>query len=66
MVEFGLNLLGTGFLYNMVRIISGTLVEVGVGKINPEDIEKIILDGKRENAGKTLPPYGLYLIKVDY
>lgn len=50
----------------MVRIISGTLVEVGLGKIKPEEISKIILNKKRENAGKTLPPYGLYLVKVEY
>lgn len=50
----------------MVRIISGTLVEVGLGKILPEEITKILQDGKRENAGKTLPPYGLYLVKVEY
>ena len=50
----------------MVRIISGTLVEVGLGKIEPQNISKIILDKKRENAGKTLPPYGLFLLKVEY
>ncbi len=50
----------------MVRIIAGTLVEAGLGKIQPEQIEQIILNGKRENAGKTLPPYGLYLLKVEY
>ena len=50
----------------MVRIISGTLVEVGLGKINSNDITKIIDEGKRENAGKTLPPYGLFLVKVEY
>lgn len=50
----------------MVRIISGTLVEVGLGKIEPKDISKIIAEGKRENAGKTLPPYGLYLVNVEY
>lgn len=50
----------------MVRIISGTLVEVGLGKISPKEIAKIILEGKRENAGKTLPPYGLFLVKVEY
>ena len=55
-----------GFLYNMVRIIAGTLVDVGLGKINPEDIIKIIKSKKRENAGKTLPPQGLYLVKVEY
>ena len=50
----------------MVRIIAGTLVEAGIGKIKPEQIEQIIIDGKRENAGKTLQPYGLYLLKVEY
>ena len=59
-------LTGSGFLYNMVRIITGTLVEVGLGKISPEQIPEIIKIGKRENAGKTLPPQGLYLLKVMY
>ena len=57
---------GTGFLYNMVRIISGTLLDVGLGKLKPEDIMTIIKSQNRENAGKTLPPYGLYLLKVEY
>ncbi len=57
---------GNGFLYNMVRIIVGTLVEVGLGKIKPEKIINIIQQGKRENAGKTFPPNGLYLLKVMY
>ena len=61
-----IELTGNGFLYNMVRIISGTLVEVGLGKIKPEEIEKIIESKNRENAGKTLPPQGLYLVEVDY
>jgi tRNA pseudouridine38-40 synthase len=61
-----LSLRGSGFLYNMVRIIAGTLVEVGLGKLEPEEIKQIILDKKRENAGKTLPPNGLYLINVEY
>ena len=61
-----IELTGNGFLYNMVRIISGTLVDVGLGKINPEDIPDIILDGKRERAGKTLPPNGLFLVSVNY
>ncbi len=59
-------LTGNGFLYNMVRIITGTLVEVGLGKIEPKEIENIIKSKKRENAGKTLPPEGLYLVKVEY
>lgn len=61
-----IELTGNGFLYNMVRIISGTLVEVGMGKINPEEIAEIIQSKNREKAGKTLPPQGLYLVKVEY
>ena len=61
-----IELTGNGFLYNMVRIIAGTLVEVGLGKINPKDITNIIKEGKREKAGKTLPPNGLYLVRVMY
>ena len=61
-----IELTGNGFLYNMVRIIAGTLVEVGLGKIEPEQIPEIIASEKRENAGKTLPPQGLYLVKVEY
>ena len=61
-----IELTGNGFLYNMVRIIAGTLVEVGLGKIEPEKIPQIISSKKRENAGKTLPPQGLFLVKVEY
>lgn len=61
-----IELTGSGFLYNMVRIISGTLVEVGLGKIEPNEIKTIIQSKKRENAGKTLPPQGLYLVSVEY
>ena len=61
-----IELTGNGFLYNMVRIIAGTLVDVGLGKIEPDAIPNIIKSKKRENAGKTLPPQGLYLVKVDY
>lgn len=50
----------------MVRIISGTLVEVGLGKIKPEEIPYIIDEKKRDKAGKTLPPQGLYLVNVEY
>ena len=61
-----IELTGNGFLYNMVRIIAGTLVEVGTGKIKPEEIPDIIRNKKRENAGKTLPPQGLFLLEVKY
>lgn len=61
-----IELTGNGFLYNMVRIIAGTLVEVGFGKILPTEIPEIINSKKRENAGKTLPAHGLYLLNVEY
>ena len=64
--NIGIDLTGNGFLYNMVRIIAGTLVDVGLGKIKAEDIPKIIEGKDRTKAGKTLPPQGLMLIKVDY
>ena len=57
---------GNGFLYNMVRIIVGTLVDVGLGKIKEDQIPAIIKSGDRNKAGKTLPPYALYLLKVEY
>ena len=59
-------LTGNGFLYNMVRIITGTLVEVGLGNVDEKDIPQIIQSGKRENAGKTLPAHGLYLVEATY
>lgn len=61
-----IELTGNGFLYNMVRIIAGTLVEVGMNKISVEQIPNIIKSKERKNAGKTLPPQGLYLVKVEY
>lgn len=61
-----IELTGNGFLYNMVRIIVGTLVEVGLGKVKPEEIPTIIESKDRARAGKTLPPYALYLVKVEY
>lgn len=55
-----------GFLYNMVRIIAGTLVFVGGGKINPNDMTDIINSKDRERAGITAPPQGLCLKEVYY
>lgn len=55
-----------GFLYNMVRIMAGTLIEVGCGKLRPEDIPVIIESRDRHKAGSTLAPYGLYLTDVNY
>ena len=60
------NFTGEGFLYNMVRIMVGTLIDVGLGKINPEDIPDIIKSKDRTRAGKTVPAQGLYLMEVYY
>ncbi len=57
---------GNGFLYNMVRIIVGTLLQVGVGKILPEDMAAILASRDRSLAGPTAPPQGLCLEKVFY
>ncbi len=55
-----------GFLYNMVRIMAGTLVDVGEGRIKSDNIETIIKGLDRAAAGRTAPPHGLYLNKVVY
>ena len=55
-----------GFLYNMVRIIAGTLLEVAKGAVSPDEIEEIIESKDRKNAGATAPACGLYLNKVVY
>lgn len=57
---------GDGFLYNMVRIITGTLVEIGRGRRRPEEMKDIIAAADRTAAGHTAPPYGLYLAEVYY
>lgn len=57
---------GDGFLYNMVRIIAGTLIKVGHSKISPQDIEKIIKSRDRKMAGETAKACGLTLYKIWY
>ena len=57
---------GNGFLYNMVRIIAGTLIYVGMGKIKTSDIPNIIDSLDRTKAGKTAPSEGLYLMEIYY
>lgn len=57
---------GNGFLYNMVRIIVGTLVDIGRGKLKIDDVPKIFDALSREKAGKTMPAKGLILKKVEY
>lgn len=64
LIEFSIE--GNSFLRNMVRIIVGTLLYVGFGKINIDDVPKIILDKRRESGGPTVPPQGLFLEKVYY
>lgn len=57
---------GDGFLYNMVRIMVGTLISVSEGKFSPDDMESIIEKKDRRAAGRTVLPHGLYLNKVFY
>ncbi len=64
--NIAIDLTGNGFLYNMVRIIAGTLLDVGLGKIKADEIPEIIESKDRNRAGKTLPPQGLMLLGVEY
>ncbi|MBR2384625.1 MAG: tRNA pseudouridine(38-40) synthase TruA [Clostridia bacterium] len=64
--EITFTVCGNGFLYNMVRIMVGTLVKVGQGKLAVEDISDILASKSRERAGFTMPPQGLTLVSVDY
>ncbi len=57
---------GDGFLYNMVRIMVGTLIYINEGKVDKDAIPQIIKNGNREYAGKTVSPEGLYLNKFFY
>jgi len=62
--EIAISVTGDGFLYNMVRIITGTLVDVGLGKIAADDVADIINGCDRNRAGHTAPPQGLYMAQV--
>ncbi len=64
--EIIIRICADGFLYNMVRIIVGTLVECAHGRFTPDDITKIIESCDRSRAGRTAPASGLYLNRVDY
>ncbi len=57
---------GNGFLYHMIRILMGTLLEVGKGERSPESIEAVLASGSRENVGALVPAKGLTLMKVFY
>ncbi len=61
---YEITVIGDGFLYNMVRIIAGTLVGAGLHKITPEEVKQALESKERKNAGITAPPQGLYLAKV--
>lgn len=64
--ELLLTVNGDGFLYNMVRIIVGTLVEVGLARRPWDDVPRILESGRRANAGAMAPACGLYLLEVEY
>ncbi len=64
--ELVVSIEGNGFLYNMVRIIVGTLLEIGSGKKRTEDVPEMLAAKDRDAAGKTAPGHGLYLWKVLY
>jgi len=57
---------GNGFLYNMVRIIAGTLLQAGMGMIVPEEIKTILAAEERSAAGPTAPAQGLTMIGIEY
>ena len=57
---------GNGFLYNMVRIIAGTLLEVGKGRIEPNEMPRILEAKNRQASGPTAPPHGLTLVKYEF
>lgn len=64
--EIRISFTGNGFLYNMVRILTGTLIEIGQGERQPEEICVILQAKNREAAGFTAPPQGLVLVSVEY
>ena len=64
--ELRLRVTGDGFLYHMVRILTGTLVAVGRGELAPEDMAGILASGDRTRAGETMPACGLCLEEVYY
>ena len=64
--ELHMTIAGNGFLYNMVRIIAGTLWEVGIGKRQADSLMHTIASKDRKQAGKTAPAHGLYLEEVFY
>lgn len=64
--ELTIRIRGNGFLYNMVRIIVGTLLRVGRGYYTPEQVKEILEAKNRQSAGVTAPPQGLVLVEIEY
>lgn len=64
--EIIIRISGNGFLYNMVRIIAGTLIRVGRGYYEPQKVREILESKKRTEAGVTAPPQGLVLVEINY
>ena len=64
--EITIRITGNGFLYNMVRIIVGTLIRVGRGFYEPEKVKEILEAKDRKVAGVTAPAHGLMLVEIDY
>lgn len=64
--EVTIRIIGNGFLYNMVRIIVGTLLRVGRGFYTPDRVKNILEARDRQAAGVTAPPHGLVLVRIDY
>ncbi|MCC8152171.1 MAG: tRNA pseudouridine(38-40) synthase TruA [Lachnospiraceae bacterium] len=61
-----IRLSGSGFLYNMVRIIAGTLIPIGAGQMEPEEITRILEERDRAAAGPTAPAHGLTMMGIDF
>jgi tRNA pseudouridine38-40 synthase len=66
LAEYEVHVRGKAFLYNMVRIIAGTLVEAGLGKRSPESVAEALASRERSAAGHTAPAAGLWLEKVHF
>jgi tRNA pseudouridine38-40 synthase len=64
--EYVFTYTGDGFLYNMVRIITGTLLSIGAGERKAEEINAVLAARDRSAAGPTAPAKGLFLVRVDY
>ena len=64
--ELEITVTADGYLYNMVRILAGTLCEAGAGRLDPEAVPAILASRDRSKAGPTLPAQGLFLKCVNY